>query len=86
MATDVVVGLSRPRENTTAAEQSRIMEEKKKDETEVNVHRMEVEKTLGKVKKRRKRKKPRKEAKVRWIESLPAALPPSRAYRKRFDC
>ncbi len=61
------------------------MEGKKKDEPEVNVDRMEVEKTLGKIKKRRNRKRPRKEVKIRWIESLPAALPPSRANRKRLD-
>ena len=68
-----------------AEEQARIVEEKKKDESEVDVERTEVEKTLGKVKERRNRKRPRKEVKVRWIESLPAALSPSRAYRKRFD-
>ncbi len=43
---------------------AKIVEEKKKDESEVNPDRMEVEKTLGKVKKRRNWKRPRKEVKV----------------------
>jgi hypothetical protein len=68
-----------------AVEQARIVEEEKKDESDVNVDRMEVEKTQGKVKKRHYRKRLRKEVKVRWIKSLLAALPPSRAYLKMFD-
>ncbi len=76
MVTDVVIALSRPKENIMAEEEARIVEEKKKDESEVNVDRMEVEKTLGKVKKRRNRKRPRKEVKVRWMSLyLPLYLP-----------
>ncbi len=41
IVTDVVVGLSRPREITTAVEQARIVEVKKKDESEVNVNARE---------------------------------------------
>ncbi len=36
MITDVVVALSRPEENIMAVEQTRIVEQKKKDESEVN--------------------------------------------------
>ncbi len=46
----MVVALSRPRENIIGVEQPRFVKEKKKDESEANVDRMEVERTLGRVK------------------------------------
>jgi hypothetical protein len=44
LVTDVAVALSRPKENIMAEEEARIVEEMKKDESKVNMDRMEVEK------------------------------------------
>ena len=70
--------------NEAEAEESKEDEEEEKDEPEVESGRMEVE-VQRKVKKRRTRRRPRKGPKILWVESRPAALPPSRARRKRIN-
>ena len=87
LVAELVVKQSRPHDNIMAVERTSETKEKeeKKDELEGSENRMEVEKILGKVRRRRYRKRPSKNPKVEWVESPPAALPPSRVRRRKFD-
>ena len=88
LVTELVIKQSRSNDYIMAVERTsdNKEEKQKKDELEGREYRMEVEKKIiGKVRRRRYRKRPNKKIKVEWVESPPAALPPSRARRRKFD-